>query len=373
MMRVYEVIWYNLKQIKFKENKEFFESLLRDFGLSYTGVAFTFTCGPSRAKVDKAFPELRTYKQYNDFYHEDIYSSVFVDENDNASLYIDEAHCASFSALLQKIPNPINFAFMGVMLDNVNWYGDEAQNAVFSKPKRSIMGDDCFHSYYSNSIRYVKEFDYGNKLNLVKIYIDRTGDADALRPYPERFEEFLSKLGKPESKELVCVFDEEERLRLEDQYQRIRGRSREKEASYTERYQCFPKETGILDWAIANSTPIKGFSPKTVLSGCAKGTGYRYAGFQYGSYRFHKINANHHLFRVEFDTGAFSSHMFASVWAIGYNFEHDLCRITEITVNNENDLLAYAKMVFETAAQVEKDWTDELFAAYGKTPDWFSS
>lgn len=148
---------------------------------------------------------------------------------------------------------------------------------------------------------------------------------------------------------------------------------KEKEASYAEGYPHFPKETDALEWAIVNCTPIKGFSPKTVLNRCAKGTGYRYAGCQCGTYRFHKVNPNNHLFRVEFDAGAFSSHVSASVWAVGYNFEHELCRITEITVKNENDLLAYAKMVFETAAQVETDWTDQLFSAYGKTPDWFLS
>lgn len=188
MIRVYEVFQYNLKQLKFKENKEFFEGLLRNLGFSYADIAFTFTCGPC-AKVDKAFPELRKYKQYyeRDYHHDDIYSSVFVDENDNASLYIDGAHHASFGALLQKIPNPINFGFMGVMLDNVNWYGGETQNAVFSKPKRSIMGDDSFHSYFSNSIRYIKQFDYGNKLNLVRIYYRSHGGCEWLETLSRTF------------------------------------------------------------------------------------------------------------------------------------------------------------------------------------------
>lgn len=364
---------YNLKQLRFKENKEFFEALLRDLGYSYTDIAFTFTYGPCE-KVARSFPELNKYKQHYDHIElssNDLYSSVFADENDNVSLHMDRDHHAPFGLLLKKIPNPINFGFMGVVLDNVNWYGDETQNSVFPQPKSGIIGDSRFRGYYSNSIRFYKEFDYGNKLNIVDVMIDRTGDANGLRPYPARFEEFLSKLGKPKSKERKCVFDEKERIRLEEQYQRIRSLIKEKEASYTERYQCFPQETGMFDWAIANNTPIKGFSPKTVLNSCAKGTGYRYAGFEYGIYRFHKRDVNNYLFRVEFDTGAFSSRVFASVWAIGYNFEHELCRTTEITVNEESDLLAYAKLVFETAAQVEREWTDELFTAYGKTPDWF--
>lgn len=374
MMRVYEVCFYNLKQIRFKENKEFFEGLLRDFGYSYTDIAFTFQYGPCE-KVAKFFPELNQYKRHYDHIElssNDLYSSVFADENDNVSLHIDHDHHASFGLLLKKIPNPINFGFMGVALDNVNWYGDEAQNSVFPKHKSSLVGDSRFRGYYSNSIRFYKEFDYGNKLNVVDIMIDRTGEANGLRPYPARFEELLSTLGKPKSKELKCIFDETERLRLDAQRERIRGLTKEKEAFYNEKYQCFPQETGMLDWAIANNTPIKGFSPKTVLNGCAKGTGYRYAGFQDGSYRFHKTDTNNHLFRVEFDTGAFSSRVAASVWAIGYNFEHELCQTTVITVKEEADLLAYAKMVFETAAQMEADWSDELLASYGKTPDWFA-
>lgn len=373
MMRVFEIDFYNLKKIKFKETKEFFDSLLHENEFTYPDIAFTFTYGPCE-KVARFFPKLNKYKQHYDHIElssNDLYSSVFADENGNVSLHIEQDHHASFGLLLKKIPNPINFGFMGVMLDNVNWYGDEAQDPVFPKRKSDLIGDSHFHDYYSNSIRFRKELDYGNKLNVVHIMIDRTGDTEGLRPYPAQFERVLSQLGKPESKKLKLIFDEKEKICWDQQHGRLRILMKGKENTYTEKFKKFPQDPN--EWVEMSSTPIKGFSPKNVLICRAKGTGYRYAGFRYGIYRFHKTDANNYLFRVEFDTYAFSSRIFASVWAIGYNFEHEICRITEISVKEENDLAEYAKMVFETAAQVEKDWTDELLRAYGKTPHWFFS
>lgn len=371
MTRVFEIYSYNLKQLRFKQNKAFLGSLLREHQLAYTDVAFTFTSGPCE-KVSRSFPELDKYRQdivrWERYHPEKIYSSVFVDEQDNASLHLDREHLASFDRLLQKIPNPINFGFMGVVLDNVNWYG-EPQTPVFSKRKRELIGDSQFHCYFSNSVRFRKEFDYGNKLNLVDVLIDRTGDADALAPYPARFEEFLSGLGKPNCRNRVCVFDEPERARLDAEYERLRGLMKAREDAYSEKFGVFPHDED--DWVIMGVTPMKGFSPKRILSAYAEKAGYRYAGYQYGIYQFQKLDADNHLFFVEFDTGTCSSHVGASVSAKGYNFSHIVCSTTEITVRESGDLAKYAKLVFETAKQAESDWSGELTRAYGRTPPWF--
>lgn len=125
------------------------------------------------------------------------------------------------------------------------------------------------------------------------------------------------------------------------------------------------------DWVIMGVTPMKGFSPKRILSAYAEKAGYRYAGYQYGIYQFQKLDADNHLFFVEFDTGTCSSHVGASVSAKGYNFSHIVCSTTEITVRESDDLAKYAKLVFETAKQVESDWSGELTRAYGRTPSWY--
>ena len=371
-MRVFEMDSYNLKQLRFKENKDFFDSLLREHQFAYTDVAFTFKFG-HREKVSGFFPELDKYwqdivrKEFS--YPEKIFSSVFVDARDNVSLHLDREHLEPFDRLLKKIPNPINFGFMGVVLDNVNWYGDAAQPPVFSKRKRELVGDSLFHCYFSNSVRFRKEFDYGNKLNLADVLIDRTGDADALAPYPARFEEFLSKLGKPKWRARKCVFDEPERARLDAEHERLRGLMKAREGAYSEKFGGFACDGD--DWVLMSVTPMKGFSPKRILSGYAEEAGYRYAGYQYGIYQFQKLSPDNHLFFVEFDTGTCSSHVFASVSAKGYNFSHEICSTTQIAVRKSDDLTEYAKLVFETARQAESDWSGELLRAYGETPKWF--
>ena len=81
-------------------------------------------------------------------------------------------HKEDFDALLKKIPNPINFGFMGVVLDNVDWYDTASQKSdLFLQYDKHDIYDHKFNYYFSNSIRFFKEFDFGNKLNLVEIMI----------------------------------------------------------------------------------------------------------------------------------------------------------------------------------------------------------
>ena len=45
----------------------------------------------------------------------------------NRIKYINQNHTDDFDALLKKIPKSINFGFMGIALDNVNWYDTISQ------------------------------------------------------------------------------------------------------------------------------------------------------------------------------------------------------------------------------------------------------
>ena len=199
-MRVFEYFTYNLNQIRFKETKDFFDNLLKTLDLQYSGVAFNFKDdynGDICDKIIKKFPNLKEYKQYAGVESSVGYffSSFRVKDDSEIIIYVNKEHQDDFSALVRKIPNPINFGFMGVALDNVNWYGEKTQTPVFySRVGKCDIYSNKFHCYYSNSIRLFKEFDFGNKLNLVEIMIERTIEKDDLGPYPEKFNQLLEKL-----------------------------------------------------------------------------------------------------------------------------------------------------------------------------------
>lgn len=376
-MKVFEIFYYNLNQIRFKQNKCFIDDALEEHGFEYTDISFIFKDdieGEICKKTVKLFPELEEYLfhyaelelyKYSDEYRG--LSSVFLKDDGTLNYSIKREHHRQFGELLKKIPHSVNFPFIGVMLDRVNWYKDNSPNDVLlNKENEYIIINHQFVHYLSNSVRFYKEFDYGNKRNYIGLMIDRTKDSDSLREYPERFEEFLDFLGKPYSKELVCGFDNAERKALEDAKQTIKEWKTKIDYSY--KFAEFKKDEHNLSDAM---TPISGYSPKSILNKIAKINGYNYIGFANSCYTYKRTNENNHVFIVEFSVIPFSLYVDASISVNGYNFMHFIYTDRNMSIKDKGVLESYAQKAFETAKQLENDISELLYTLYGKTPDWF--
>lgn len=379
-MQVFDIYTYNLKNIKFKDNKDYFDHLLGELDLRYTDVGFCFKSdfdGLLCEKVVKQLPNLEQYKQcikMQDLPQEYRMSSISAMDNDSVNLHIDRSHVDDLSKLLKKIPRPINFTFMGVILDNIDWYGDLDFKPCFTRDYNGeiFIGHD-FTSYYSNSIRFVKEFDYGNKLNLVRVLIERIGDFEKLMPLSQKFEEFCRCFGKPMSKETVCVFDDEENARLQLAGESVRTLI--KTAHYDELFiefkqYCSDRLRSIAE-AMDSFSPIQGYSPKNLFKSVGKWHGFRYTGYTEGRYELQKVNVNNHRIKVTFFIRPFSSLLSAEIYVCGYNFQFCITELPTVSIDGELQTELYAKKVFDVADMIENEFFEKLFAAYGKTPDWY--
>ena len=228
-MQVFEYFIYNLKQIRFKDTKDYFDELLKMIDVEYSDIAFQFNAGSRDDRCEKAikkFPELAEYKLYIPFsaryavsQEEYFLSSVRGDSEGKISTSIKPQHKEAFCELLKKIPNTINFSYMGVVLDKVDWDGIGVQSPVFYSKNEIINTYTCngfscnFDNYFSNSIRFFKDWSCGNKINEVKIMIERQIENDILVDYPESFKKVLEHLGKSKYRFLCCVFDDVEKKR----------------------------------------------------------------------------------------------------------------------------------------------------------------
>ncbi len=378
-MQVFEVFNYNLKEIRFKNNKDYIDSLLCQLGFTYTDIGFCFwgySTGELCDKAIKYFPQLAEYKQYEEpskYYpgsSEMYYFSSMFDNEDGVSLHVTEEQKDSVAALLKKIPHSINFPFMGVLLDNVNWYGDEYQNHELAfRRKKYGFQDHNYYSYYGNSIRFFKEFDFGNKYNLVSFMIERLPDGDGLAPYPKGFSELLSMLGKPKSRVFRCYFPEQEKKDLERTYERVGAFISEMGAPFKISLPEIETEpiTSIDDYV----TTVSGFSPKAAFSKAARKFGYKYISYSHGQYIYRKADENNHTFEVEFLNIPLSVVFEASVGAQGFNFSHTLFSAERVTLDEVSKAELFAEKVFEAADKMEKACGEELLSAYGKTPKWF--
>ncbi len=383
-MQVFDIYTYNLNQIKFKDNKDYFDCLMNELGLEYRDIGFCFRSdsdGSICDKVIKQFKNLSQYKKY--FKRSELYfksmpeyqmSSVSVDDKGIINLHIDRNHSDDLSCLLKKVPRPINFGFMGVILDNINWNNNFDSKPCFD-PNTTVL-DHRYTYYYSNSIRFVKEFDYGNKLNLIYILLERNVDFEKLAPCPQKFEDFCARLGKPMYKKTICVFDDDENAKLKTANEAI-----EQSINKNEYYDLFIEfkrdyphnSQGIAQEVMDSLTPIQGLSPKKIFTNIAKKHGFRYRKCVNGQYELEKFNLYNHKIKVLFLTQPFSSLFFAEICVCGYNFNFHVADLPEVIVDNDSQVELYAKKVFEVADQIEKKFTEKLFLSYGKTPDWYEN
>lgn len=384
-MHVFETLTFNLKQIRFADNKEYFDSLLKEFDLSYSDVAFCFTFDPEgkiSERVIKQFPELKPYRKYyektdllgrvdSDFH----LSSICTDEENRVTIHMKHQHIQSFECLLKKIPRPFHFAFMGVVLDHVIW-----DKGIKSKPYftpnalGSIVPSHSFSTYYSNSIRFFKEFDYGNKLNLVELMVERIGNFTQLSPLPPSFGKICACLGKPMDRELRCIFSAEEEnafgIAKHDVEQMIARDAYDLWfASFARQYPATWE--GIHQVVSDELTPVKGFSMKRIFGGIAKKYGYQYAGCHNGDYVFRKCNLHNHEFQVIVSNVPFHSTLEGSMSVTGYNFTFGLISTPRIIIADGETAGAYCEKVFEAAKETEDKFSEKLFSLYGQTPEWF--
>lgn len=368
-MRVYEIFSYNLKQILFKDDLDYLEGLLNGLGLTYGGLAFCFDSdadGVNTEKVIKQFPSLAKYKHFarlsDDLSPQVCLTSAYFDESGNRRLYVDPDHTCDFRALLKKIPRPINYGFMGVVMDLIDWSGDGAADPSWKNEK---LPGDSFYNYFSNSIRFFKAFDYGTKLNLVRVMVDRTGEGGELSPYPEKLCALLGALGKPYNRRFKCVFDAEESARIEKANEKFKDLiSREPRRG---NFDDFVKEAPISEELI----PLCGFSVKQALGRSAKGLGYKYGGLHCYCYEFSKVDSHGHKLTAEFFQEAFSSRLSADLCICGCNFDLTVTGFPQVIVKTEEEVSHYAERVFECIPYFEDRYTEELFLAFGATPTWY--
>ncbi len=382
-MKVFEFFTYNLKDVKFKNNKSYFDDFLKELDLNYTDIMFCFKSdfsGNVCKKIIKIFPQLSEYVQhleesvcYFKSAPEYCFSSIKINGGQEQMVrYIKEEHKDEFSALIKKIPNTINFGCMGVILDNINWYKEEFHRPFFYSNCQEInYYNHQFSSYYSNSIRFFKEMDFGNKLNLVQVVIERKVFEDDLEPYSNTFREVLLKLGIPTHSRLECVFSKAEK---------------EEWLNASKKFRCFIEEKGDEKKAFQNInhlgidkeyltdsvTPVSGFSPKTIFNKIAKAKGFKCCFGKNGCHRYQLKNLYEHTFIVELMNIPFSSFFEASISVEGYNFTHTLYATQRTTLKNSTEAELFAEEVFNIAIKAKNDYSEELLFLYGHTPKWYT-
>lgn len=341
-MKVYDRYSFNIAdRVRFKDTKKYLDNMLASLGLHYNAVSFRFRGYITPLdKVTEAYPELNKYRhndERNGYNKEVLSSEGYADPEDWDTIF----------TVASKIPRGFNIIPV-LGLDNINWYGEETEESDY------------------NSITMVREFDYGNKYNMIYVSVNATteneprnttGIIDKLEPY----------LGKFEYKVRDCCFSREEN-------ELFKKRSFECEKHLRHMMEEFQQGRGKPDYK--TDVPfIPNLADKKKIKEAFKNTdfviGSRY-GLLPGMNRVICIDEHNYEFEILIDrTQSSPNYFYFYIYVSGYNFHIE---------GNQNIMMASSEQEAEErlseiasfSMKVKEEMGALLAESLGCTPAWYN-
>ena len=374
-MRVFDCYGFNIiDKVAFKETRPYLDKMLSELGYGYKNLMFSLEGSIYRtALVDKVlakYPALQKYFFYdNTFGVKEPYISSITENWREGKIYADREDWNDISEVFSKIPRPFNFAPAKLFLSGINWYPDSDDSLAldYSRSQGRYPTPDAF---IFNCIQQWREYDDGRKWNTVGVNIEVTAEPEP-RDSKGIIERLIPYLGEPTSSTRVCIFPQEELLRLQSLEKSHRERL--DRIAKDELPSPLPWERTIDDsgvWII--DAPIRHIADKPTLNAAFAGTGFErhtentpswlklYActdshGFLYKAY-VQKLSSGTE-FRFDLDVS-------------GYNFEVGLFS-KDYHVTREGESLEILRQFAQLCVKIRDEYSAELAKDFGDTPAWY--
>ncbi len=128
---IFDTYWFNIAdKVKFKDSQPYLKNMLAELGLSWSNLAFSASTVPGDsviARILEKFPKLEKY------YHstENVPTICSYTESwFSGELFSDKSDYDDVFTLFSKIPRPLNIPFGHILLNGVNWLGEESSSPV---------------------------------------------------------------------------------------------------------------------------------------------------------------------------------------------------------------------------------------------------
>ena len=213
-MRVFDIYWFNIAdKVKFKDTQPYLKNMLAEFGFTWSDLAFSAQNASDDsviARIQQKFPKLEKY------FRSTKYGSTlcsYTDNRFNGELFAEKSDYDDIFTLFSKVPRPFNISSGHILLNGVNWFGEEPAAPVSDctcEEKGLIYITDA--DYFSNHIAQHRNYDDGLKYNRVSVCIETTAVPEP-RDSSTVIEKLIPYLGKPYWSRTHCVFSKEESLR----------------------------------------------------------------------------------------------------------------------------------------------------------------
>lgn len=220
-MRVFDTYWFNIAdKVKFRDTQPYLKNMLAELGLSWSDLDFAASIvadDPMTEKILKNFPKLKKY--YHPAHPAEISATIcsYTENWFSGELFTDKSDYDDVFTLFSKIPRPLNISDGHILLNGVNWFGEESLPPVpyYNWEGRDVSRLTYYVCYNSNYIVQYRGFDDGLKRNQVSVCIETTA-APEPRDSSPIIEKLIPYLGKPVSSYRNCVFSKEEQQKYDD-------------------------------------------------------------------------------------------------------------------------------------------------------------
>lgn len=367
-MRVFKIYRFNIAdKVKFKDTQPYIQKMLSELGLSWSDLAFAANCTPSDstiANVLEKYPVLKKYYRSSQY----EYGTTICSYTENwtaGELFADKSDYDDIFTVFSKVPRPFNIPFGHVLLNGVNWFGEEPSSPAldFSCDPQNFF----IHSnvrYYSNYIKQHRSYDDGLKCVRVSVCIETTAD-----PVPRDdsavIEKLIPYLGKPTAPITKCVFSREEHLRYKELSQ--------KHSEYLHDLMKNTLPTPIrYPYSPEYIPPVPHLADIPTMKKAFAGTGFTHKKGNPGWLGEYDCRDSHgHLYRAYIQK--ISDGYTFRVWLeiSGHSFITRRLAELDYQMREEGESLPILRAFALLCAKIRDEYGDKLAEDFGDTPEWY--
>lgn len=364
-MRVFDIYCFNIAdKVKFKDTQPYLKNMFAELGISWSDLAFSVH-SPSDAVISKVLEKFPVLKKC---YHVTENGSVVCSYTENwfsGELFADKSDYDDIFTLFSKIPRPFNIPFGHILLNGVNWFGEETaapapdpdwENADLSKLSNV--------HYSSNYIVQHRNFDDGLKYNSISVCIEISCDPEP-RDSSVIIEKLIPYLGKPVGSCTKCVFSKEESKRYNELL--------EKHSEYIQNDMRNALPNAKRYFLTLNyPAPIPHLADIPTMKKAFAGTNFTHKKGNPGWLGEYDCRDSHgHLYRAYIQK--LSDGCTFRVWLeiSGYNFKTRPLAETDYCMREEGESMPILREFALLCAKIRDEYGDKLAADFGDTPEWY--
>lgn len=369
-MRVFNLYQFNIAdKVKFKDTQPYLKNMLAELGFSWSDLAFSVTCGRSDTVISKVLEKFPTLKKYYHFQptNRDDNPTIcsYTERWCDGELFADKSDYDDIFTLFSKIPRPFNIPFGHILLNGVNWFGEES-----AAPIADYLWEDAELSrlsnvhYYSNYIAQHRDFEDGLKYNIISVCIETTAE-----PKPRNstaiIEKLIPYLGSPTKSRTECVFSKEEFLKYE-----------ELSRSHSKYLKSLAKDAlpDPKDYSFAtHREPIPHLADGPTLKKAFVGTGFTHKkGNPNWLSEYDSLDSHGHLYKayIQKITGGYQFRIWLEV--SGHNFQFWAIGELDYSMKAEGESLPILREFALLCAKIRDEYGDKLAEDFGDTLDWYN-